>query len=115
MRPMASRRSSLAVIVSLTAQCQTRSPCKRSPLVTAASAGATVSRARFTPKEDQNGMFAGNKLSGVPIRTYGRLGKTAGGGLEFVYRPWLFLAPRTQRVTLSRNDLVHISVLPLAQ
>jgi hypothetical protein len=64
----------------------------------------TRRRARFTPKEDQNAMFAGNKLSGVPIRTYGRLGKTADGGLEFVYRPWLFLAPRTHRVPGTVQD-----------
>ncbi len=50
---------------------------------------------RFTPAENDNAMFAGGDLPGVPIRSYGRLAKRANGGLEFVYRPWLLLAPRT--------------------
>jgi hypothetical protein len=65
----------------------------------------TRRRSRFTPKEDQNAMFAGAKLPGVPIRSYGRLGRTADGGLEFVYRPWLFLTPRTARVPGAAGDL----------
>ncbi len=50
---------------------------------------------RFTPAENDNAMFAGGHLPGVPIRSYGRLAKRAAGGLEFIYRPWLLLAPRT--------------------
>ena len=65
----------------------------------------TRRRSRFTPKDDQNAMFAGDKLSGVPIRTYGRLAKAADGGLDFVYRPWLFLAQRTARVLGAAKDL----------
>ncbi|MDP3068935.1 MAG: hypothetical protein Q8N18_01545 [Opitutaceae bacterium] len=53
---------------------------------------------RFTPAENENAMFAGDDLPAVPIRTYGRLVKKAGGGLEFAYRPWLVLAPRTAPV-----------------
>ncbi len=53
---------------------------------------------RFTPAEDDNAMFAGGDLPGVPIRSYGRLAKKAGGGLEFSYRPWLVLGPRTAAV-----------------
>jgi hypothetical protein len=54
---------------------------------------------RFTPAENENAMFAGGDLPGVPIRSYGRLAKrAAGGGLEFVYRPWLVLGPRTAAV-----------------
>lgn len=53
---------------------------------------------RFTPAENDNAMFAGGDLPGVPIRSYGRLAKKAGGGLEFTYRPWLLLPPRTAAV-----------------
>ena len=49
---------------------------------------------RFTPKENDNWMFAGGNLPGVPVRTYGRLVQRTQGGLEFMYRPWLWLAPR---------------------
>ncbi len=55
----------------------------------------TRRRNRFTPAENDNVMFAGGDLPGVPIRSYGRLAKQAGGALEFIYRPWLVLAPRT--------------------
>ncbi len=58
----------------------------------------TRRRGRFTPAENENAMFAGGDLPGVPIRSYGRLAKKAGGGLEFVYRPWLVLAPRAAAV-----------------
>ncbi len=59
---------------------------------------------RFAPAADSNAMFSGAHLAGVPIRTYGRLNRAAAGGLEFVYRPWLFLAPRR-----------HVVVTPAAQ
>jgi hypothetical protein len=52
-------------------------------------------RSRFTPAANENAMFAGAHLPGVPVRSYGRLVKRDGEALEFVYRPWLFLAPRT--------------------
>lgn len=55
-------------------------------------------RNRFTPKENDNAMFAGANFPGVPVRTYGRLVQRTEGGLEFVYRPWLWLAPRVARV-----------------
>jgi hypothetical protein len=58
----------------------------------------TVRRARFTPAENDNRMFAGPNLPGVPVRSYGRLGRNASGQLEFVYRPWLVRAPRTANV-----------------
>jgi hypothetical protein len=54
-------------------------------------------RARFTPASDANAMFAGARLPGVPVRSYGKLMKRE-GGLEFVYRPWLVMAPRTASV-----------------
>ncbi|MEO6246635.1 MAG: hypothetical protein ABIQ12_14510 [Opitutaceae bacterium] len=58
---------------------------------------------RFTPADNENAMFAGGHLPGVPIRSYGRLNKRAAGGLEFVYRPWLLLAPRVAAVPEART------------
>lgn len=52
----------------------------------------------FAPTENDNVMFAGGGLAGVPIRTYGRLVQRTEGGLEFVYRPWLVLPPRVAPV-----------------
>lgn len=53
---------------------------------------------RFSPKENDNWMFAGGNLPGVPVRTYGRLVERTGGGLEFFYQPWLVLAVCTVKV-----------------
>ena len=58
----------------------------------------TGRRARFSPAENDNWMFAGGNLPGVPVRTYGRLVERTGGGLEFFYRPWLVLAVRSVKV-----------------
>lgn len=60
---------------------------------------------RFTPASDGNAMFAGAHLAGVPVRTYGRLVKRDGAALEFVYRPWLLLAPRTAVVPVEAQRL----------
>jgi hypothetical protein len=65
----------------------------------------TRRRSRFQPAADENRMFAGAHLPGVPVRSYGRLLKREGGRLEFVYRPWLFLAPRTAEVPLESRAL----------
>lgn len=48
---------------------------------------ATLRRRRFRPRDNENLMFAGGQLGDVPVRTYGRLRRTEGGGLEFAYRP----------------------------
>jgi hypothetical protein len=58
----------------------------------------TLKRARFSPAENENVMFAGPNLPGVPIRTYGRLVRRADGALEFVYRPWLIREARVARL-----------------
>lgn len=59
----------------------------------------TVRRSRFTPAENDNLMFAGANLPGVPPRTYGRLvQRTETKALEFFYRPWLVLPVRTAPV-----------------
>jgi hypothetical protein len=60
----------------------------------------TLRRTRFKLKPEENKLFAGGNLPGVPVRTYGRLCKT-GGGLTFVYRPWLVLPERTATVVES--------------
>lgn len=54
---------------------------------------------RFKLADTGNAMFAGAHLRGVPIRSYGRLMKRE-GGFDFVYRPWLFLAPRTAALSV---------------
>jgi hypothetical protein len=61
----------------------------------------TLRRHRFVPPENDNKMFAGPELPGVPVRSYGRLVQRTEGGLEFVYRPWLVLAPRMARVDVT--------------
>ncbi len=55
---------------------------------------ATRRSGRFSPRENDNPMFAGPKLAGVPIRALGRLVMRSGGGLEFYYRPWPWLPER---------------------
>lgn len=65
----------------------------------------TRRRNRFVPSENDNKMFAGPALPGVPVRTYGRLVERTEGGLEFVYRPWLVLAPRVAKIPAERAVL----------
>lgn len=60
----------------------------------------TGRRHRFTVAENGNKMFAGSSFSGVPVRTYGWLNQRADGTLEFTYRPWLVMQPRTTPVTV---------------
>ena len=64
----------------------------------------TFRRTRFTPGTGENWAFAARAIGEVPIRTYGRLRKASGGGLEFSYRPWLFLAEK--RESLPAGSLV---------
>ncbi len=58
----------------------------------------TLRKKWFTPATDGNWVFAAGKLGGVPMRTYGRLVKKPGGGLDFVYSPWHLLPERTAEV-----------------
>ena len=53
---------------------------------------------RFSPKENDNRMFAGGDLPGVPVRTYGRLVLRSTGSFEFYYRPWLVLPERSAKL-----------------
>lgn len=65
----------------------------------------TGRRWRFTPAENANPMFSGAAFVQVPIRTYGRLTRNAGGQLEFTFRPWLVMQPRTVAVAEPASDL----------
>jgi hypothetical protein len=65
----------------------------------------TRKKNRFAPLENDNPMFSGTGFPGVPVRTYGRLVQRTKGGLEFVYRPWLVLAPRVVKVPVPRESL----------
>ena len=60
---------------------------------------------RFTVKENDNAMFAGGNLPGVPVRTYGRLVERTEGGLEFFYRPWLWLPEKKAKVPVSNAEI----------
>ncbi len=51
----------------------------------------TLRRRRFEPDPRENAVFAGNGIKDTPVRTYGRLARTAEGQLRFRYRPWLVL------------------------
>ena len=65
----------------------------------------TRRRARFVLADNNNAMFAGPKLPGVPVRSYGRLRRRDDGGLEFAYRPWLVRAAVTAAVPAGSNEL----------
>ncbi len=60
---------------------------------------------RFSPKENDNAVFAGGNFPGVPVRTYGRLVQRTEGGLEFFYRPWLWLPERKAAVPVSAAQI----------
>ena len=60
---------------------------------------------RFSPAENDNRMFAGGDLPGVPLRTYGRLVLRTEGGLEFFYRPWLWLPERKAKVPVANTQI----------
>ncbi len=65
----------------------------------------TLRRHRFSPAENNNRLFAGGNLAGVPPRTFGRLMRQAEGGLEFFFRPWLVLKERSVKVTPAASAL----------
>lgn len=58
----------------------------------------TVRRSRFRVKENENLVFAGGNLKGVPVRSYGRLTLCEGEYYQFTYRPWLVMRPQTASV-----------------
>jgi hypothetical protein len=65
----------------------------------------TGKKKSFVPAENDNRMFAGGDLPGVPIRTYGRLVLRTAGGLEFYYKPWLVLPERSAKVPAAAAQL----------
>jgi hypothetical protein len=65
----------------------------------------TGRRGRFTPDSRDNRVFAGANFPGVPVRTYGRMIAREDGKLDFTYRPWLVLQPRTAVVPVERGSL----------
>jgi hypothetical protein len=58
----------------------------------------TLRSRRFAPRPDENRLFAGGNLPGVPSRTYGRVIHDGGTVRLFRYRPWLILAPQEVEV-----------------
>jgi hypothetical protein len=64
----------------------------------------TLRHRRFKLLADGNKLFTAREISGVPLRTYGRLCQEADGGLCFKFRPWLVLAERS--IAVPREGLV---------
>ena len=64
----------------------------------------TFRASRFKLLADGNKLFTARELSGVPMRTYGRLHQEADGKLLFRFRPWLVLPERT--IEIPRDGLV---------
>ena len=60
---------------------------------------------RVTPKENDNAMFAGGNLPGVPVRTCGRLVQRTEGWLDFFYRPWLWLPEKRTQVPVTNAEI----------
>ena len=65
----------------------------------------TGRKRRFAPAPNHNIMFTGGNFPGAPVRTYGRLAQRADNMLEFTYRPWLVLAPRTVTLPVGAERL----------
>lgn len=65
----------------------------------------TIRRKRFVPRDNDNKMFTGGNLPGVPPRTYGRLVLQSTGNYEFSYRPWMWLPVKTAAVPASMETL----------
>jgi hypothetical protein len=64
----------------------------------------TIRHKRFKLLADGNKVFTGDKLDGVPQRTYGRLYQAPEGELTLKFRPWLVMPERT--VAVPREGLV---------
>jgi len=64
----------------------------------------TLRNRRFKLLADGNKLFTAREISGVPMRTYGRLFQESDGKLILKFRPWLVLPERT--VEVPRDGLV---------
>ncbi len=67
----------------------------------------TRRKSRFTPSRESNALFSASLLKklGVPVRSYGRLSKTAQGDWLFSYRPWLIGSVKTVSVFPEQCEL----------
>lgn len=65
----------------------------------------TMRHSRFRVQENDNRVFAGGNLKGVPVRSYGRLTLCEGEYYQFTYRPWLVLKPCTASVEATPQTL----------
>ncbi len=65
----------------------------------------TRRRLRYTPLDNANKLFAGPAFTTVPVRTFGQLVHRDDGGLEFHYRPWLFMESRVAHIELDQQTL----------
>lgn len=62
----------------------------------------TGRKKRFQPAPNENWVFSGGKITGVPIRTYGRMITDAQGGRTvFAYKPWLVMPERRADVLMT--------------
>jgi len=64
----------------------------------------TLRHRRFQLLADGNKLFTAREISGVPMRTYGRLFQEADGRLILRFRPWLVLPERS--VEVPRDGLI---------
>jgi len=61
----------------------------------------TLRRTRCTPEGTEHRAFTAREIERTPIRSCGKLVKTAEGTLEFRYRPWLILPRRTVKLPVN--------------
>lgn len=59
---------------------------------------ATLRRTRCEPEGTEHRAFTARKIEGAPIRSCGKLVKTADGAFEFQYRPWLIFPKRVVKL-----------------
>jgi MFS family permease len=72
----------------------------------------TFKRTRFLPDDRANWMFLAREISGVPIRTFGKLSRNEAGELIFTYKPWLVLPQRTLTLPKGKYAVGRALVLP---
>lgn len=62
----------------------------------------TFRKHRFKVGKNENKLFSGPRLKGVPLRSYGRLfNEPENGRMRFTYRPWLVFTERSIDVTMA--------------
>jgi MFS family permease len=58
----------------------------------------TLRRTRCTPEGTEHRAFTAREIERTPVRSCGKVVKTASGGFEFRYRPWLILPKRVVKL-----------------